>query len=142
MTVTVPLHFQPDPHNGVPVYRQLMDQVKYYLASGALRPGDQLPSIRELARALRINPATVVKAYTELEHEGILDRQQGRGVFVSGARKPLPKRALEAALRQRARQLAVEALQMGADPDTALRLLGEELRAIAPRDRRPKEAAE
>jgi len=132
----LPLHFQPDPHNGVPVYRQLMDQVKYYLASGALRPGDQLPSIRELAKELRINPATVVKAYTELEHEGVLDRQQGRGVFVAESRKPLGKRALETALRGKARQLAVEASQMGADAETVLRLVREAFREIDKTSRR------
>ena len=54
------LHLQVDPHSGVPVYRQMMDQVKYYIASGVLRPGAQLPSVRELAQFLRVNPTTVV----------------------------------------------------------------------------------
>ena len=54
------LHFQINPHSGVPVYRQMIDQVKYYVASDALKAGDQLPSIRELAQSLAINPTTVV----------------------------------------------------------------------------------
>ena len=62
------LHFQIDPRSGLPVYRQLMDQIKYYVASGGLRSGDQLPSIRDLATRASVNPTTVVKCYTELQH--------------------------------------------------------------------------
>ena len=67
------LHFQINPHSGVPVYRQMIDQVNYYVASDALKAGDQLPSIRELAQSLAINPTTVVRVYTELEHEGVIE---------------------------------------------------------------------
>ena len=65
------LHLQIDERCGVPVYRQMMDQFKYYVAGGTLRPGDQIPSIRELAAALAVNPTTVVKAYTELERASL-----------------------------------------------------------------------
>lgn len=121
------LHLQIDPHSGIPVYRQMMDQVKYYVASGALKPGDQLPSIRELARNLAVNPTTVVKAYTELEYEGAVEMRQGRGAFVAENAVRLSDRMREKALRRLARQLAVEANQMGAGAELVVRLVQEEL---------------
>jgi GntR family transcriptional regulator len=72
-----------DPTSGVPVYRQLIDQVLVAKASGALRPGDQLPTVRQLAVDLSINPNTVVRAYKELEIRGILTTQQGMGTFIT-----------------------------------------------------------
>lgn len=128
------LHFQIDPHSGVPVYRQMMDQVKYYVASGALRPGDQLPSIRELAQKLAVNPTTVVKAYTELEHDEVIEMRHGKGAFVSEGATRLSDREREKAVRRLARQLAVEAAQMGASPDVVFRVLKEEFNDIAGRD--------
>jgi GntR family transcriptional regulator len=77
------LHFQLSIHSGVPVYRQLMDQIRHYVASGVLAPGDQLPSIRELARFLAVNPTTIVKAYGELAHDGVIEIRHGRGAFVA-----------------------------------------------------------
>jgi GntR family transcriptional regulator len=79
--------------SGKPAYLQIVDQVKYQTASGSLRPGDSLPSIRALAETLRINRNTVAKAYTELEHEGVIETQQGRGAFVSAERSPFGRRA-------------------------------------------------
>ena len=75
--------FRPNPASGVPIYLQLMEQVKHSIETGALRPGDQLPGIRPLAEELVINPNTVAKAYRELEHEGIIELRQGAGAFVS-----------------------------------------------------------
>lgn len=75
--------FQLDPHSGVPVYRQLIDQVTGGMASGVLGPGDQLPTVRQVAVDLAINPNTVVRAYRELEIRGVLDTQQGSGTFIS-----------------------------------------------------------
>ena len=76
--------FRPNPASGVPIYLQLMEQVKHSVETGALRPGDQLPGIRPLAEELVINPNTVAKAYRELEHEGIIELRQGAGAVVSG----------------------------------------------------------
>ncbi len=76
--------FRPNPSLGVPIYLQLMEQVKHAIETGALRPGEQLPGIRPLAEELVINPNTVAKAYRELEHEGILELRHGAGAFVSG----------------------------------------------------------
>src|SRR6266567_540163 len=75
---------RPNPSSGVPIYLQLMEQVKHAIETGALRPGEQLPGIRPLAEELVINPNTVAKAYRELEHEGILELRHGAGAFVSG----------------------------------------------------------
>ena len=77
--------FKPNPASGVPIYLQLMEQVKHAIETGALRPGEQLPGIRPLAEELVINPNTVAKAYRELEHEGVIELRHGSGAFVSGA---------------------------------------------------------
>jgi GntR family transcriptional regulator len=76
--------FRPNPSLGVPIYLQLMEQVKHAVETGALRPGDQLPGIRPLAEELVINPNTVAKAYRELEHEGVIELRHGAGAFISG----------------------------------------------------------
>jgi GntR family transcriptional regulator len=78
-----PFQFQLDLHSGVPVYRQIIDQVTAGIASGVLVAGDQLPTVRQLAVDLAINPNTVIRSYRELEIRGVLDTQQGTGTFVS-----------------------------------------------------------
>ncbi len=75
--------FRPNPSSGVPIYLQLMEQVKHSIETGALRPGEQLPGMRPLAEELVINPNTVAKAYRELEHEGVIELRHGAGAFVS-----------------------------------------------------------
>ena len=75
--------FKLDIKSGVPFHRQIVDQIRYGIASDRLLPGEQLPTVRELAVRLEINPNTVRKAYSELEILGILDTQQGTGTFVS-----------------------------------------------------------
>ena len=75
--------FKPNPSSGVPIYLQLMEQVKHGIETGALKPGDQLPGIRPLAVELVINPNTVAKAYRELEHEGVIELRHGAGAFVA-----------------------------------------------------------
>jgi len=77
-----------DLHTGVPAYRQIIDQVRGGLASGALATGDQLPTVRQLAVDLAINPNTVVRAYKELELSGLLETHQGTGTFISGQKLP------------------------------------------------------
>ena len=79
--------FRTNPSLGVPIYLQLMEQVKHAIETGALRPGDQLPGIRPLAEELVMNPNTVAKAYRELEHEGVIELRHGAGAFVSGQAK-------------------------------------------------------
>jgi GntR family transcriptional regulator len=74
---------RPNPSSGVPIYLQLMEQVKHAVETGLLKAGDQLPGIRRVAEDLVINPNTVAKAYRELEHQGVVDLRQGAGAFIS-----------------------------------------------------------
>jgi len=84
--VSSPFRLQLDLRSGVPVYRQIMDQVLGAVASGRLVSGDQLPTVRQLAVDLSINPNTVIRAYRELEIRGFLDTHQGSGTFISEQR--------------------------------------------------------
>jgi DNA-binding transcriptional regulator YhcF (GntR family) len=93
LPVRRPFAFRLDMHTGVPLYRQLIDQVQAAIAAGLLVPGDQLPTVRQVAVDLEINPNTVMRAYREMEIRGILDTQQGTGTFV--AQKTIDRDALE-----------------------------------------------
>jgi GntR family transcriptional regulator len=109
-----------DLRSGVPVYRQIMDQVLGGISTGALKPGDQLPTVRQLAVDLAINPNTVVRAYRELEIREVLATQQGTGTFITD-KKP-EKNEIEH--RRRVAQLAGELLaRAGADGITLQELL-------------------
>jgi len=77
------VRFQIDPKSGVPFYRQIIDQVKSAMATGRLAPGDRLPTVRQLAVDLSINPNTVSRAYTELELTGLVETQMGSGTYIS-----------------------------------------------------------
>jgi GntR family transcriptional regulator len=88
-----PFEFALDLHSGVPVYRQLIDQVRGGMASGSLTAGDQLPTVRQLAVDLAINPNTVMRAYRELELTGLLETHQGTGTFISS--KKLERKSTE-----------------------------------------------
>src|SRR5882762_8535392 len=98
--------FRLDLRSGVPVYRQIIDHVLGGISSGSLRPGDQLPTVRQLAVDLAINPNTVVRAYRELEIRGILSTQQGMGTFITDA-QPKPS---EVERRRRVAQLGGDLL--------------------------------
>lgn len=101
--------FALDLHTGVPVYRQLIDQVRAGIASGSLTAGDQLPTVRQLAVDLEINPNTVMRAYRELELGGLLETHQGTGTFISD-KKPEKKTAeRERLLNQMAGEFAARA---------------------------------
>jgi GntR family transcriptional regulator len=84
------MSFSLDPDNGIPIYRQIIQQVEYAILSGRMEPGDRLPTIRSLAVELRINPNTIAKAYGEMEIRGILITQVGSGTYISN-KKPLPE---------------------------------------------------
>lgn len=108
--------------SGVPVYRQIIDQVTGGMATGALRPGHQLPTVRQLAVDLAINPNTVVRAYRELEIRGLLETQQGTGTFIS-SQKP---KADQFERQQRLNQLVSEFVaRAGADGFTLEDLLAQ-----------------
>jgi len=86
------------PHDGVPLYLQLIRQIRYQIAVGRLQPGEQLPSVRKLSEQLVVNPNTVVRAYRELELEGVLVTRPGAGVYVSEAAPQLSRREQHARL--------------------------------------------
>ena len=119
--------FRPNPSSGVPIYLQLMEQVKHAIETGALRPGEQLPGIRTLAEELVINSNTIAKAYRELQHEGVIELRHGAGAFV--ARNPRAGRLAET-IRAAQSQVAglVERLRArGIDDDEIRRLFEAEL---------------
>ncbi|MHB8817018.1 MAG: GntR family transcriptional regulator [Steroidobacteraceae bacterium] len=100
---------RPNSGSGVPIYLQLIEQVKHAIETGALRPGDQLPGIRRLAEELVMNPNTVAKAYRELEHDGVIELRHGAGAFVSanaGAQRQTEKiRAAQSLVTASVKQL-------------------------------------
>ena len=119
--------FRLNPSSGVPVYVQLMEQVKHALDTGALRPGDQLPTIRKLAEDLVVNPNTVVRAYRDLEHEGLVELRQGSGAFVRGS----TNRSTRIGKRAQAMQSAIERLvASGLTEDEIRRLFENELTSL------------
>jgi GntR family transcriptional regulator len=114
--------------SGVPVYLQLMEQIKHAIETGALRPGDQLSTIRKLAEELVINPNTVVRAYRELEHEGVIEIRHGSGAFVSDV---AAKRAGLMRKAQGVVQTTIERLAaMGLTEPEIRRLIESELTAV------------
>jgi len=116
-----------------------MDQVKYYVAGGTLRPGDQLPSIRELASALTVNPTTVVRVYNELSREGVLELRHGKGAYVASNPAGLAPAEQEQAIRRSARQLALEASQLGVSGSRVVQVVREELAAIEKPEANPQD---
>lgn len=109
--------FQIDFDAGKPVYLQLADQVRYAAASGRLRPGDPLPSLRPLAEELRINRNTIAKAYSELEAQGIIETIPGKGFFLKQNQSPFTERVRQQMLVTEVDQAVVMAhhLQIGRD---------------------------
>jgi GntR family transcriptional regulator len=102
-----------DPKDGVPVYQQIVNQIKYLVASGVLAPGAEMPPIRALAEQLLINPNTVARAYRELEVAGVVVKRGTVGTFVSDTPSPLARRERLRILRQRIDALLAEAKSMG-----------------------------
>jgi len=117
------MKFQCDTTSRTPIYRQLIDQVRRAVARGSLRPGQRLPSVRQLSRELVVNPNTVARAYTELEREGTLLTQQGRGVFVAEPRTDLTKKARRKQLVEQLDLLFVEAVHLGFTSDELLAMV-------------------
>jgi GntR family transcriptional regulator len=117
--------------DGVPMYRQIVNQVKYLVASGLLLPGEELPPIRTLALQLKVTPNTIVKAYGELEISGVIQKRQGSGTFVSEARPPqLALRDRRRVIEQRIDGLLAEAHQLNFSADEILRMVRERKAAM------------
>ena len=116
--------------SGVPVYLQLVAQVKGAVAAGLIRDGEQLPSIRELAEQLRVNRNTIARAYQELEAEGVVETQQGRGVFISGSAAPFTKRVRDEVLGAAIDGAIVQAYHFGVEDDAFVQMVRARLGAF------------
>jgi len=118
--------------DGVPIYLQIVNQVKYLVASGRLAPGEEIPPIRTLAERLLINPNTVARAYLELERAGIVTKRQGSGTYVTEAGSTLSRREKLKVLARRADALLAEADHLEVSLDELVDLLRERHEAMQP----------
>ncbi len=122
-----------DPESGVPIYMQLVERIKMMVASGQLQPGQQLPTMRQLAADLRINYNTVGRAYTILDQEGVISTQQGRGTFIASRlrEEQLQEMRLDK-LRSMLGHVVLEATVLGYSRAEIEAIVGEALQAAAP----------
>jgi GntR family transcriptional regulator len=116
--------------SGLPIYLQIVDQVKAAAASGALKPGEALPSIRPLAEELRVNRNTIAKAYTELESQGVIETLPGRGCFLKENQSPLRKEVRRKLLAGEIDQAIVQAHHLQVPREEFLKLVFERLDAL------------
>ena len=117
--------------DGVPIYRQIFNQVKYLVASGLLLPGEELPPIRTLALQLKVTPNTIVEAYGELEIAGVIHKRQGSGTFISEGRpQPVALRERRRVIEQRIDALLAEAHQLNFTAEEILRMVRERRAAM------------
>jgi GntR family transcriptional regulator len=120
--------------DGVPIYLQIVNQVKYLVASGRLAAGAELPPIRVLAERLLVNPSTVARAYRELETAGIVEKRRTAGTYVSDQGSPLARRERIKILAERIDALLAEARQMNIDVEEVLKLVEQRHRILQPAD--------
>jgi GntR family transcriptional regulator len=125
-----------DPQSGVPVYRQLMDQIKFHIASGLLAPGDELPSTRALSSELGVNPMTISKAYSFLEREEVVERRPGRPLVVRAHEGDSLLGRKQEQLREGLAATVTMIKQLGIEHDEAVRIFAEML------EKDPKEDGE
>ena len=119
------MQFEIEGASRLPIYQQLVQQVREAMARGDLRPDQQLPSVRQLSRDLVINPNTVARAYTELEREGLVNNRPGRGVFVAGTKTELKKDVRRQRLIEILDKLLTEAVHLGFSEEEVLRLVSD-----------------
>jgi GntR family transcriptional regulator len=119
--------FQINFKSGTPVYLQLVDQIRYAAASGALQTGEPLPPIRSLAEELRVNRNTVAKAYTELESQGVIQTLQGKGCFLAENNSPFKKQVRDKLLLGKIDEAVVTAHHLQIERDEFLALVKERL---------------
>ena len=119
--------FQIDFKTGKPVYLQLVDQIRYAAASGVVRPGEPLPSIRPLAEELRVNRNTIAKAYAELESQGVIETIPGKGCFLKENNTPFTKQVRQKLLVKEVDEAVVTAHHLQVDRDAFLALVKERL---------------
>ena len=111
--------------DGVPIYRQIANQIRYMVASKLLKPGEEISAVRSLALALNVTPNTVVKAYDELEAAGVIFKRRGAGTYISDEQSPLADRERQRIIEARIDTLLAEAHQLNFNPDDLLDLVRE-----------------
>jgi GntR family transcriptional regulator len=119
------MHIHISSSDGVPIYLQIVNQVKYQVAAGRLAPGEELPPIRKLAEQLLVNPNTVARAYRELEMAGVVEKRRTAGTYVAEAGSPLRRQERLKILRERVDALLAEARQMDVATEDVIRLVEE-----------------
>jgi len=120
--------------DGVPIYLQIANQVKYQVAAGRLAAGDEIPPIRVLAHQLLVNPNTVARAYLELEREGIVQKRHGSGTYITDAGSPLARKERLKILSGRVDALLAEARHLEVDAQELIRLIKERSQSIQPKE--------
>jgi len=128
------MYLRLDHHSGEPIYRQIVEALKYKVASGQLRPDEQLLSIRALAEQLKINSHTVLKAYEELQRAGVVVLRHGQGVFVGSNHGIVPAGLRRQTVADLSRRLLAEAMRLGATPAEVIDIVRDEARKISPRE--------
>jgi GntR family transcriptional regulator len=124
------MFFQIDFSNGLPVYQQVVRQVKFAVAGGALKAGELVPSVRELSRELAINPNTVARAFRQLQADGVLESVRGMGLQVAAGVEEQCREERVKLIRQRLQQVLVEARQSRLAADELRALVDDELAAV------------
>jgi GntR family transcriptional regulator len=119
-----------DYNSGEPINRQVIAQIKWMIVSGQLQPGEKLPSIRELARTLKINPTTVTRIYNDLAHNGIITLRQGQGAFVSDGHVAVSDTEVSRIVGEKARALLVEGIRLGLRKREIDAIINEEFKKI------------
>ena len=117
--------FDIDIRSGVPIYRQIIEQVRKLIMTGELAQGDQLETVRKLAKSLNVNPMTVSKAYSLLEGEGLVERRRGVGLFVARIRESRKDKARREMLEEILRKAAAAAVQLGVSEEKSVELFSE-----------------
>lgn len=133
--MTVVMLLQINFKSGMPVYLQVVDQIKAAAASGAMQSGEPLPSIRPLAEELRVNRNTIAKAYTELESQGVIETIPGKGCFVKPNNSPLKKEVRRKLLIEQIDQVVVQSHHLQVPPAEFLSLVRERLALLEERQR-------
>jgi GntR family transcriptional regulator len=124
------MYFKVDPSNGLPIYLQIIQQVKTSIAMGRLQSDDALPSVRQLAIDLAVNPNTVARAYLDLEHEGIIFKRPGQGTFVSSQGVEMSKKERIKIYQDHLEKSLVEGIHLGLEAETMERVFKQSLERI------------
>jgi GntR family transcriptional regulator len=127
-----------EPSSSVPIYRQIIDQIKYSVAAGVLKEGDKVPSVRELAATLAVNQNTILKVYNELCREQVLKIVRGDGTYVSSSKQAIPAAEREKTVGKTLREAVVQAIHLEVSLQQAKELLETEYKAIESERNRSK----